>query len=200
MISAVTAGTQQATLTWNTPANNGSAITGYVVTPYIGSVAQAPQTFAGSGTTAIAAMNCGRNWICIERDPDYAAKLGVDTDALIDYVTAQGFTFMDTPGYDPAAVTGQVAGGCNVVCFTTGRGSVSGWKPAPTIKIATNTAMYEHMREDMDINCGDIARGTDTSSIVLANSPPCGISLTPTLLMLKLPVAIGAPSSRRVAR
>lgn len=73
-----------------------------------------------------------------------------------------GFVFMDTPGYDPVAVTGQVAGGCNVVCFTTGRGSVSGWKPAPTIKIATNTEMYEHMREDMDIDTGGIATGADT--------------------------------------
>ncbi|SED50430.1 UxaA family hydrolase [Rhodobacter sp. 24-YEA-8] len=77
-------------------------------------------------------------------------------------ITEQGFVFMDTPGYDPVAVTGQVAGGCNMVCFTTGRGSVSGWKPSPTIKIATNTVMYDHMKEDMDINCGDIARGTDT--------------------------------------
>lgn len=73
-----------------------------------------------------------------------------------------GFVFMDTPGYDPVAVTGQVAGGCNVVCFTTGRGSVSGWKPAPTIKIATNTEMFEHMREDMDADTGGIATGVDT--------------------------------------
>lgn len=73
-----------------------------------------------------------------------------------------GFVFMDTPGYDPVAVTGQVAGGCNVVCFTTGRGSVSGWKPAPTIKIATNTEMYDHMREDMDLDTGAIATGTET--------------------------------------
>ena len=77
-------------------------------------------------------------------------------------IDAQGFVFMDTPGYDPVAVTGQVAGGCNVVCFTTGRGSVSGWKPAPTIKIATNTEMYDHMREDMDINTGGIATGTES--------------------------------------
>jgi galactarate dehydratase len=77
-------------------------------------------------------------------------------------VTEKGFVFMDTPGYDPAAVTGQVAGGCNVICFTTGRGSVSGFKPAPCIKIATNTEMYEHMDEDMDINCGGIVTGDDT--------------------------------------
>jgi len=74
-------------------------------------------------------------------------------------VLAKGFTFMDSPGYDPASVTGQIAGGCNVVCFTTGRGSAFGSKPAPTIKLSTNTAMYERMVEDMDINCGDILDG-----------------------------------------
>ena len=63
---------------------------------------------------------------------------------------------MDSPGYDPASVTGQIAGGCNIVCFTTGRGSAFGSKPAPTIKLATNSAMFERMRDDMDINCGDI--------------------------------------------
>ncbi len=77
-------------------------------------------------------------------------------------VTEPGFVFMDTPGYDPVAVTGQVAGGCNVICFTTGRGSVSGFKPSPCIKIATNTDMYEHMREDMDLNCGGIVTGDET--------------------------------------
>ena len=73
-----------------------------------------------------------------------------------------GLVFMDTPGYDPVSVTGQVAGGCNLICFTTGRGSVSGFKPAPCIKIATNTAMFEHMQEDMDIDCGGIIEGTQT--------------------------------------
>lgn len=77
-------------------------------------------------------------------------------------VTEQGFVFMDTPGYDPVAVTGQVAGGCNVICFTTGRGSVSGFKPAPCIKIATNTEMFEHMQEDMDFNCGGIVTGDES--------------------------------------
>ncbi|WP_320201058.1 UxaA family hydrolase [Agrobacterium sp. rho-13.3] len=77
-------------------------------------------------------------------------------------VTESGFVFMDTPGYDPVAVTGQVAGGCNVICFTTGRGSVSGFKPSPCIKIATNSEMYEHMKEDMDINCGEIVTGAET--------------------------------------
>ncbi|MFK7870028.1 MAG: UxaA family hydrolase [Roseobacter sp.] len=71
-------------------------------------------------------------------------------------VRARGFTFMDSPGYDPASVTGQIAGGCNLVCFTTGRGSAFGSKPAPTIKVATNSAMAERMSEDMDINAGTI--------------------------------------------
>ncbi|WP_227270000.1 UxaA family hydrolase [Roseobacter weihaiensis] len=71
-------------------------------------------------------------------------------------VTARGFTFMDTPGYDPASVTGQIAGGCNLVCFTTGRGSAFGSKPAPTIKVATNSAMAKRMQEDMDVDAGTI--------------------------------------------
>ena len=74
-------------------------------------------------------------------------------------VDASGFTFMDTPGYDPVSVTGQVAGGCNVVTFTTGRGSAYGCKPAPSIKLATNSDMYHRMSEDMDINCGDVLDG-----------------------------------------
>lgn len=69
-------------------------------------------------------------------------------------VTEKGFTFMDSPGYDPASVTGQIASGCNLVAFTTGRGSAFGSKPAPCIKIATNSQMYERMSEDMDINAG----------------------------------------------
>ena len=76
-----------------------------------------------------------------------------------DLVKARGFVFMDSPGYDPASVTGQIAGGCNLVCFTTGRGSAFGSKPAPTIKLATNTEMYSRMKDDMDVNCGDILDG-----------------------------------------
>jgi arabinonate dehydratase len=79
-----------------------------------------------------------------------------------EYVTTPGLVFMDTPGYDPVSVTGMIAGGANVVCFTTGRGSVFGSKPVPTIKLATNTAMYERMRDDMDINCGTILDGSAT--------------------------------------
>ncbi len=73
-----------------------------------------------------------------------------------------GFVFMDTPGFDPVAATGQVAGGANLVCFTTGRGSVFGCKPAPSIKLATNTPMYRRMAEDMDVNCGTILDGDET--------------------------------------
>ena len=69
-------------------------------------------------------------------------------------VTAKGFTFMDSPGYDPASVTGQIAGGCTLVCFTTGRGSAFGSKPSPTIKVATNSAMAERTHEDMDVDAG----------------------------------------------
>jgi altronate hydrolase len=77
-------------------------------------------------------------------------------------VTASGFTFMDSPGYDPASVTGQIAGGCNLVCFTTGRGSAFGSKPAPTIKIATNSEMAARMHEDMDIDAGEMMGGGKT--------------------------------------
>ena len=71
-------------------------------------------------------------------------------------ITEHGFVYMDSPGYDPCSVTGQIASGANLICFTTGRGSVSGYKPTPCIKLATNSEMYRHMSEDMDINCGDI--------------------------------------------
>ncbi|MGY9012410.1 MAG: UxaA family hydrolase, partial [Rhodobacterales bacterium] len=77
-------------------------------------------------------------------------------------VTARGFTFMDTPGYDPASVTGQIAGGCNLVCFTTGRGSAFGSKPAPTIKVASNTTMAKRMVEDMDVDTGTMLSNGDT--------------------------------------
>jgi altronate hydrolase len=75
-------------------------------------------------------------------------------------VTAKGFVFMDTPGYDPVSATGQVAGGATMICFTTGRGSVYGCKPSPSLKLATNTPMYERMEDDMDINCGQILDGS----------------------------------------
>lgn len=77
-------------------------------------------------------------------------------------VTAKGLVFMDTPGYDPVSVTGMVAGGATIIAFTTGRGSVFGCKPAPVIKLATNTTLYERMKEDMDIDCSPIVEGRAT--------------------------------------
>ncbi len=77
-------------------------------------------------------------------------------------ITTKGFAFMDSPGYDPCSITGKVASGVNLVCFTTGRGSCYGNMPVPTMKLATNTAMYEHMIDDMDVNCGTIVDGTES--------------------------------------
>ena len=77
-------------------------------------------------------------------------------------VTTKGFVFMDTPGHDPVSLTGMVAGGANIICFTTGRGSVYGCRPVPSIKLATNTEMYDRLKDDMDINCG-IALDEDVS-------------------------------------
>jgi altronate hydrolase len=77
-------------------------------------------------------------------------------------ITAKGFVYMDSPGYDPVSATGQVAGGANVLCFTTGRGSVFGCKPTPSLKLATNTSLYRRMTDDMDINCGAIVDGEET--------------------------------------
>lgn len=77
-------------------------------------------------------------------------------------VDAHGLVFMDTPGFDPVSATGQIAGGANMIAFTTGRGSCFGAKPSPSVKLATNTPMFLHMEEDMDINCGDIVDGTAT--------------------------------------
>ena len=102
----------------------------------------------------------------LEKSLGAMAKAGttnlVDVVRYAEPVTARGFVFMDTPGYDPVAATGQVAGGANLVCFTTGRGSVFGCKPAPSIKLATNTTMFTRMEEDMDINCGTILDGAET--------------------------------------
>jgi len=74
-------------------------------------------------------------------------------------IDRNGFVFMDSPGYDPVAVTGQIASGANLICFTTGRGSMFGSKPAPTIKLASNTPMFEKLRNDMDVNCGAVVDG-----------------------------------------
>ena len=77
-------------------------------------------------------------------------------------ITTRGLVFMDAPGYDPMGATGQIASGANLVAFTTGRGSCFGAKPAPSIKLATNTKMYLRMKDDMDINCGDVMDGSAT--------------------------------------
>jgi galactarate dehydratase len=99
----------------------------------------------------------------LEKSLGAVAKSGsARLEAVVEYaelVKTHGFVFMDTPGYDPAAVTGQIAGGCNLIIFTTGRGSTVGYKPVPCIKLATNTQMYQHMSEDMDVNCGSIVTG-----------------------------------------
>jgi altronate hydrolase len=87
---------------------------------------------------------------------------------VIDYaepVTAKGLVFMDTPGLDPVSVTGLVAGGANMVCFTTGRGSVFGCKPTPSIKLATNSTLFRHMTDDMDIDCGTILEGASIAEV-----------------------------------
>ncbi|HEY5429623.1 MAG TPA: UxaA family hydrolase, partial [Solirubrobacteraceae bacterium] len=81
-----------------------------------------------------------------------------------DPVSTPGLVFMDTPGYDPVSVTGIVAGGASVVCFTTGRGSVLGCKPAPSLKLATTTELYDRMTDDMDFNCGPVLDGDSTVS------------------------------------
>ena len=102
--------------------------------------------------------------------------------AYAEPITTRGFAFMDSPGNDPASVTGEVAGGCNLVLFTTGRGSVFGFKPAPSIKIATNTPMFERMIEDMDFNAGRILDGESLQN------------LKQELLDMVIAVASGEPS------
>jgi altronate hydrolase len=77
-------------------------------------------------------------------------------------VTTRGLVFMDTPGYDPVSATGQVAGGANLICFTTGRGSAYGCAPSPSLKFSTNTALWQRQAEDIDLDCGAIVEGTDT--------------------------------------
>ena len=86
----------------------------------------------------------------------------VDVYEYAEPITANGFVYMDSPGYDPVSATGQVAGGANVSCFTTGRGSVFGCKPTPSLKLATNSSLYRRMTDDMDINCGTIVDGEET--------------------------------------
>ena len=86
----------------------------------------------------------------------------VDVYEYAEPVTAKGFVYMDTPGYDPVSATGQVAGGANLICFTTGRGSAYGCAPSPSLKISTNTPLWVKQEEDMDLNAGEIADGNAT--------------------------------------
>jgi altronate hydrolase len=99
----------------------------------------------------------------LEKSLGAAAKGGsTPLNAVYHYaepIRAKGFVYMDTPGYDPVSATGQVAGGCNILAFTTGRGSAYGCKPTPSLKLATNSDIYRRMIDDMDINCGDIVDG-----------------------------------------
>ena len=100
----------------------------------------------------------------LEKSLGAVAKGGTgNLEAVYEYaepVTTHGFVFMDTPGYDPVSATGQVAGGANLICFTTGRGSAYGCAPSPSLKLATNSALWRRQEEDMDINCGEIVDGT----------------------------------------
>jgi len=86
----------------------------------------------------------------------------VDVYQYAEPVTAKGFVYMDTPGYDPVSATGQVAGGANMIVFTTGRGSAYGCAPAPSLKLATNSALWQRQEEDIDLNCGEIVDGNAT--------------------------------------
>lgn len=106
----------------------------------------------------------------LEKSLGAVAKGGMSRlNAVYEYaekVTEKGLVFMDTPGYDPVAVTGQVAGGANLIAFTTGRGSVSGFKPAPSLKLATNSEMFRHMSEDMDMDCGTVVTGEESIAVL----------------------------------
>ena len=102
----------------------------------------------------------------LEKSLGAIAKSGttnlVDVLEFAQPITSRGFVYMDTPGYDPVSATGQVAGGANVICFTTGRGSAYGCAPSPSLKLATNTALWQRQEDDMDINCGGVVDGTET--------------------------------------
>ncbi|GAB3468097.1 UxaA family hydrolase [Polaromonas eurypsychrophila] len=102
----------------------------------------------------------------LEKSLGAVAKGGTSNlEAVYEYaepVDAHGFVYMDTPGYDPVSATGQVAGGANLICFTTGRGSAYGCAPSPSLKLATNSALWRKQEEDMDINCGEIIDGAST--------------------------------------
>ena len=102
----------------------------------------------------------------LEKSLGAVAKGGTSNlQAVYEYaekVTTHGFVYMDTPGYDPVSATGQVAGGANLICFTTGRGSAYGCAPAPSLKLATNSVLWRRQEDDMDLNCGEIIDGSST--------------------------------------
>src|SRR5687767_9200920 len=106
----------------------------------------------------------------LEKSLGAIAKSGttnlVDVVEFAEAVKAKGFTYMDTPGYDPVSATGQVAGGANLICFTTGRGSAYGCAPSPSLKLSTNTALWLKQQDDIDIDCGGIIEGHDTIDTV----------------------------------
>jgi altronate hydrolase len=102
----------------------------------------------------------------LEKSLGAVAKAGSSTltDAIeyAERITVPGFNFMNTPGYDPASLAGLAAGGCNMIVFTTGRGSAIGFPTVPVIKVASNTFTYRRMTDNMDINAGAIADGDRT--------------------------------------
>ncbi len=102
----------------------------------------------------------------LEKSLGAIAKSGttnlVDVYEFAEAVSAHGFVFMDTPGYDPVSATGQVAGGANLICFTTGRGSAYGCAPSPSLKLSTNTALWNKQQDDMDIDCGSVIEGHES--------------------------------------
>jgi altronate hydrolase len=99
----------------------------------------------------------------LEKSLGAVAKAGTTPlNAVVDYaemVTAPGLTFMDSPGYDPCSATGQIAGGAHLILFTTGRGSVFGSIPAPTVKLASNAALAHSISDDIDIDCSGVLAG-----------------------------------------
>jgi altronate hydrolase len=124
---------------------------------------------------------CARNGAALDNNPSAGNKVGglttilekslgavakggttnlVDVYEYAERIDAKGFVFMDSPGYDPMSATGQVASGANLICFTTGRGSAYGCAPSPSLKLATNTALWERQEDDIDINCGGVIDGT----------------------------------------
>ena len=102
----------------------------------------------------------------LEKSLGAIAKSGttrlVDVYRFAERITEHGFVYMDTPGYDPVSATGQVAGGANLICFTTGRGSAYGCAPSPSLKLSTNTALWNKQQDDIDIDCGGIVDGLET--------------------------------------